>query len=273
MELRSRTESAGADPTILPYFLAQTITGSQGSSVSACARAAWGAPAGVSLKAPITISQCEWDHASGSGTNYAAAPVYGSGNPWGYGGSGQPALPLANEVRLYIAYNSMDPGNPCENWNGHDNPGAFSYLEGSGCSSAVSPPLWIQGKPGNNWPSVCGDPAPLLGKVIDIPVHYCMANVPGSSSPSGTPPSSSPLCGQGSGQTWYYVKGWAKFYLSGYKVSGTGHRINGGTESCNGGGSRCLAGWFVSGVINTDTVVAPVPGDNDFGSIGVVPAG
>ena len=45
VETYTRTRSTAANNTILPSFFAETITGADTTSVSACARAAWG-PAG-----------------------------------------------------------------------------------------------------------------------------------------------------------------------------------------------------------------------------------
>lgn len=276
VQAHTRTETSGS--SMLPYILAQTITGTAGSTVGACARATWGTPLNASSTAPITISQCEWEHASASGSNYAEPPVYnGSLDDDGYGGTGQPSLPSAKEVVLLTKYSDSSIPNPCKNWHGHDAPGAFSYLGTStGCNVAAEPPKWIKGEAGNALPCDYTDFSKVLGTVVDIPVHFCMVKVPGSGKPSGDPAvSSTPACGFGSGQNWYYVSGWAKFYISGYKVGGASQADNiyHTPETCgglSGGGYRCIRGWFTTGVITADTVGPPSGG---FGAISVVPAG
>lgn len=276
VEVHTEVDASGS--TILPYSVAQLLTGDPGTSVGACARATWGIPIGASSTSPITISECEWDQASASGTNYADPPVYNGSTTTGYGGAGQPALPTANEVILWLKYSSSDPGNTCANWNGHDAPGGFSYLgTGTGCEVDMEPPAWVKGSNGNTLPSGCSDPefATVLGKVVDVPVHFCMSKTTGSETPTGTPPAAShPCVDTAGGQSWYYMEGWAKFYVSGYKVDGTGYNIHGTTEKCGlaSGDGRCLRGWFTTGVISADTV-GPPDGTGGFGAISVVPAG
>lgn len=276
VQAHTNTATTGGG-TILPYTLAQAITGTSGSSVGACARATWGSPVNASSTTPITISQCEWEQASASGSNYAEPPVYnGSPSDDGYGGAGQPALPTANEVVLLTKYSDGSVPNACEHWNGHDAPGAFSYLgTSSGCNVDAEPPAWVKGEAGNALPCSYTEFKGVLGTVVDIPVHYCMVRVPGSGSPTGDPAvSSTPSCGLGSGRNWYYISGWAKFYISGYKVGGSqAANIYGTPEKCgglSGGGFRCLRGWFTTGVISADSVGPPGGG---FGAISVVPAG
>lgn len=275
VEVHSEVDASGS--TVLPYSVAQLLTGDSGTSVGACARATWGTPIGASSTTPITISECEWDQASASGTNYAEPPVYNGSTAIGYGGAGQPALPTANEVVLLTQYTADSVVNTCETWNGHDAPGAFSYLgTGSGCNVDAEPPAWVKGDPGSSLPTGCSAPefSQNLGKVVDIPVHYCMASVTGGATPTGEPPASSHPCGPGGGQAWYYIKGWAQFYVSGYKVGGSqAGNIYGTSENCGVGGSaRCLRGWFTTGVISADTVGSP-GGTGGFGAIAVVPAG
>lgn len=272
VEVHTEVDAAGS--TILPYSVAQLLTGDAGTTVGACARATWGTPVGASSSTPITISECEWEQASAFGTNYAEPPVYNGSTTIGYGGAGQPAVPTAHEVVLLSQYTDDSVPNTCETWNGHDAPGSFGYLgTGTGCDVDAEPPAWIKGKPGNTLPTGCSaaEFSQVLGKVVDIPVHFCQASVTGGGTPTGVPPAASHPCGPGGGQAWYYIEGWAKFYVSGYKVSGTGVNIYGTSENCGVGGSaRCLRGWFTSGVIHSDT--AGPPGDG-FGAIAVVPAG
>ena len=83
--------------------------------------------------------------------------------------------------------------------------------------------------------------------------------------------------GAGGAQSYYHILGWAKFYLSGYKIGGSpdterASRVS-GTVPCSGP-RRCISGWFVQGTLATaTTMVPPTSGGVDLGTYGVVPLG
>jgi hypothetical protein len=263
---------------LLPRWITNPIVGqsTSGTAVAACSRAAWGRPGGSS-SVPITFSMCEWRAATGSGASYYTDPV---GSAPGYGGSGQPAWPtaattppqapsLGGEIKIYLQSHGIPSS--CFNWAGHDVPGGFGYLPSNGCATAVADGNWIQIDTGN---STACDLAPLMGKVIFLPVFDCTVN-------SGSQPapitSTNPLptaCDAGNGSnTWYHISGWAKFYLSGYKVGGSQERASlvSGVIPCSGS-DRCISGWFLDGVLHERPVAGP-PTNQNYGTVAVAPAG
>ncbi|WP_427383553.1 pilus assembly protein TadG-related protein [Janibacter sp. G56] len=265
--------------TILPYAVAQTLTGTSGSSVGACARATWGAPASATAKTPITISECEWNTLTADGLTYAEPPVYNGSTSHGYGGAGQPALPPASQ-RVVLQLKTVVEATECPSWGpGIDMPGGFGYLSNEDCKSEVTPPGWIKVDNGGDFPCDKVMFANLLGTVVDVPVYACMekdGTSPPTWNPILDPVKAQAECDDKIGGNWsyYFIRGWAKFYISGWHFTSgpPDAAVPGTTYGCKGG-NLCLSGWFTSGVLQADEVVAPDPGGNVFGSIGVVPAG
>jgi hypothetical protein len=282
VEVHTKTRTASG--SVLPPWLAQAMFGSSysGEAVGACSRAAYGTPGSYSLQAPVTLSMCEWQKATANGTLYQASPVYngGSSPDNGYGGASQPPWPTAattpptppnvgNEIKIYLQTTTVPSS--CPNFNGHDSPGGFGYLA-SGCPSNVTTPSWQNISTGNNYP--CGSPnmSSFYGKVVYLPVFTCM--VKSGSQPTAAPDAST-VCNGGAGSNTYdYVPGLAKFYLSGYKVSGSDEMpsLVSGSVPC-GGNDRCLSGWFLDGVLHNAVPSGPPDNQNNFGPIAVQPAG
>lgn len=278
VESYAATQTVGnGDKLFLPFsrVLAGGAAGDKGSS--ACARAAWGKPVGYSAALPITLSTCEWDAQVIDGAGFAPAP---SGPTPGYGSAGQPVWPIAHEVA--IALHSTGYADGC-NWNSKDFPGGFGWLTGDDCSVEVAEGGWAQVDTGNNVPSDCSDWVDdLLYKTIDIPVFDCIVNSHGA--PTGPPPTGPGTCdpenpGSGGANTWYHLAGWAKFYVSGVKLSGGpgGSEAPGSSLTCPGSGNsgRCLTGWYVTGALaDAPDIAAPGgPATGDFGAYVVKPIG
>jgi hypothetical protein len=263
--------------TLLPKWIAQTIAGGasdSGNRVAACGRAAYGAPGGAS-SAPITFSMCEWRANTNNGASYYTDPV---GAAPGYDGPGQPAWPAAastppaaplvgQEIKIYLQSHGI--ASSCYNWNGHDVPGGFGYLNAGGCSAVLEEGDWIQVDTGNN--AAGCDLAPLVGKVIYLPVFDCTLRSHGNPGVVNPLPSD---CDEGTGNlTWYHIAGWAKFYLSGYKTGGSQEQASlvSGVVPCSNG-DRCISGWFLEGVLRDRPVAGP-PVTNGFGTYAIQPAG
>jgi hypothetical protein len=288
VEVHTRTSENGG--TLLPTWLIRTVAGgSEGSTVTACARAAYGNSGGTSTL-PLTFSMCEWRFNTSNGTDYYGAdPVYGTGmNPdRGYDNNSATSPPnwpnTSKEVRVVM----QDPPNNgaaldptgCKNFNGHDVPGGFGYLEQSGCGAVVDQYNWAHVKPGNNLTSC--DLSGKLGTVQYIPIFDCIV----ASEPTSAAVPSHCINGDGTttedsghgSNTWYHIKGYAKFYLSGYKLSGNGSQteasvLPGSTQNCSGP-NRCLFGWFLDGELHDKPVMSPPAGPPTFGSYSIQPAG
>ena len=96
VEAHTQSKESNGTSLLPTSFIKTLVGGSTGNTVAACSRAAYGAP-GTGIGAlPITVSGCDWMHATngnagGGGGQYWASPKYlAGGNANGYGGVGQP---------------------------------------------------------------------------------------------------------------------------------------------------------------------------------------
>lgn len=268
VEVKTQTQTSTGSTVLTPF--ARALTGSAGTTVTSCARAAWGPPSSYTATVPIVVSECEWKNNTTNGTVYQAAP--GSPSP-GYGTApGQTPWPATSaEIVIYLKSTSAVP---CA-INGKDTAGGFGYvIDAAGnCQAAVSINGWAQIDTGSSPPSGCDTAiAALQGKVVNLPIFDCL--VKSASLPTGDIsgyPDCTGATGGGS-NSYYHVAGWAKFYISGYKVGGSQQAASllTGTVPCSGG-DRCLSGWYVTGTLSGAPSV--LPGGNNFGAYAVVPAG
>ncbi|GAB3063200.1 hypothetical protein GCM10027053_27280 [Intrasporangium mesophilum] len=270
VETRTYTESNSTTPTVLPKFFSQAITGGgSGSTVTSCARAAWGpgAPASASVVS-LTMSECDWARQVGfpASTNYPAGPD----GAWpGYSNTdSRPDWPTSEDT-VYSKGNdtTCDTSAP-----GGTAPGGFAWLDGllGSCSGTVTDSSWIHGDTGADG---CPDAMfrPLLGTVIYVPVFNCMM----PSNP-GREPVATDDCNSGNGNnTWYHISGFAAFYLSGWRLTqGTQNSIRPPNALCGTSNSqRCLSGWFLKDLIPAGQIIPPTPGDPNYGLTVVNPAG
>jgi len=277
VETYARTQSGEADSTVLPgFFSGLVLGGGSDMRVIACARAAWGPPGPRSDSVPIVISACEWQDQTSGGTNYVSEPP--AGVP-GYGGAGQPAWPTGREVEI-ILHNPNDEASDCD-WNGKDTAGGFGFVQENDCSAEVSDDGWVPIDTGNDVPQDCQDFVDgLAGTVISIPVFNCLLAVhPTDPDPSGPAPTEPEgICDptrpdMAGNNGWYHIDGWAKFYVSGYSLSGHSEPsvMPGGLTSCTTAGARCLYGWFLQGHLDSDAI--DPNGGSDFGTYTILPAG
>ena len=142
MHVYTSTETASGSG-VLPPIVAQSF-GYGGTTVKACARAAWGAPGPYATTVPMTFSVCEWEYNTGSGSDYYDAPV---GATPGYGSTGQPAWPAAAKERTLFL---QDHGTttPCNYFSYHDVPGGFGYLEADACHAGSTTGGWCRVRTG-----------------------------------------------------------------------------------------------------------------------------
>ncbi len=75
VDVSTSTRTSGGSTVIAPVFAKELLgNGSYtGTTVKACAQAAWGGPTSANTVA-FAISGCSWDSWTGTGTNFAAAP-------------------------------------------------------------------------------------------------------------------------------------------------------------------------------------------------------
>ncbi|WP_270886487.1 TadE/TadG family type IV pilus assembly protein [Pedococcus sp. 5OH_020] len=296
VEVHTMTKEAGANPTILPNQISRMVVGGNtGESVKACARAGWGSPGSGGGSLPLTVSGCDWMHATGGnagggGGAYYASPVYTAASPKGYGGAGQPAWPAAaatppaqnpgGEVILMLQSTSSGGSHitptSCPSWSGHALPGGFGMLETVSSSSCLTKEFsfnWVHTSTGQN--TAC-DLSAYVGKVVAFPVFDCTAlSLPTT---SAIPPPGGNCTEANGNNAYFHRQGVALFYLSGYAVNVTGSATNkvkslvSNTFPCSGGDS-CISGWFVSGELQSGNITGPPSGGGYFGAIAVVAAG
>lgn len=262
--------------SILPKIFSQTLVGGgPNASVSACARAAWGPPGPYSATIPIVISACEWKRQTNNGLDYVTPGPTGPRPGYGPGLSPWPAP--AKEV-VVILHDPQDELSDCD-WNGKDTAGGFGFVDSSSCRAVVSPDSWVQIDTGNDIPQDCRDILTgLVGTTISMPVFDCL--VAARDAPTGPIPTTPDgVCDptqqlSNGNNSWYHIAGWAKFYVSGYSLSGAtvNSILPGGHTSCGTPGARCIYGWFLKGVLDDATSISP-PGGTDFGTYVVLPAG
>jgi hypothetical protein len=299
VEVRTRTRIPNGDNGLTNYLA--SALGITKSSAAACARAAVGTIDSGVGELPITISACEWSRqtggnpVTGSGGSYYPAPNYqGTTTPdYGYGMSGSPAwptgappAPAANpggEVVLLVQNppGGQTPPSSCPTWNGHALPGGFSILEtvsGNPCKAVELPYKWMHTSPGT---SVGCDLSQYVGKVVALPVFSCTLDyLPNREANEATDP-----CNTGNGSNaWYWRRGYAAFYLSGYRLQTNGsipnrvrsinpnNTLANGNNPC-GNSELCLAGWFTTGSLSGTGISGAPTTTNYFGVYRVVPAG
>lgn len=290
VETYSRTKSEEANNTILPSYFSKALIGGPGatSSVKACARAAWGPAGGHTGSVPITISTCEWLDATNAnpltledGQYYEKSPA----GAWpGYDDVTNPWPATSWEVMMLL-HDPQDESTDC-NWNNKDTAGGFGYVDGDNCSATItttaSQDSWAKIDPGNNVPQGCDTVIPgLLGKVIYIPVFDCLISA--QEAPDGGIPlgaNCDPTQQEANGtNSWYHIAGWAKFYLSGYRLGGNGGVVHSSIlpgsnypGPCTSS-QRCISGWFLKGSLDDATSIVPPGSGADFGTYAVLPAG
>jgi Flp pilus assembly protein TadG len=289
VEVRTQTRTTQGTTALTNKFARMLLGGSPDTAVGACARVGWGAPAGGSAGAPITISGCDWMHATGGDAGgghgaYLPMPDYATYPSAGYGGTGvqkwpaAPATPPAQnpggEVVLLIQNppGGHTPPSSCSNWQGHALPGGFGLLEavsGQPCKLKEYDFNWMHTDTGNQ--TDC-NLSLLVGKVISLPVFDCTDDaLPGL---AGIPPAGDPNCDQGNGSNgWFHRQGYAYFYLSGYSVTtagGTPNKVKSVNPNFNAfpcaSSESCISGWFVQGELKDAPLGDPLGGAGDFGT-------
>jgi Flp pilus assembly protein TadG len=288
VEVRTRTRTTGG-ATSLTNRLAQVLVGGSQSPVAACARVGWGAPSGGSAGAPITISGCDWMHATGGnagggGGAYLPMPDYTTYPSGGYGGTGAqkwpaaPATPPAQnpggEIVLLIQNppGGHTPPTSCPTWEGHALPGGFGLLEapsGQPCKLKEYNFNWMHTDTGNSTACALNT---LVGKVISLPVFDCTDDA--LPALAGIPPAGNANCDQGNGSNaWFHRQGYAYFYLSGYSLTTAGgvpNKVKSVNPNFNAfpcsSSESCISGWFVQGELKDAPLGDPLGGAGDFGT-------
>jgi len=232
VEVQTSTLTSGGS-TLLPPTFAKLLLGNsgyQGKTVTACAQAAWGPPTSITSTLPVTISLCEWQRYTGSGTNYAPPPPY-------------TGFPSSYEAALYL-HNTSGATNCPAGPSGSDLPGGFGWLDSSNCTANLDANSWVNDNTGVSINSDCkGVIRGLVGTVVFIPIYDATNGLTGSN---------------GS----YHIDKFAAFYLTGYALPaaqpGKVSSIATGTAYCKGS-DKCLYGWFTTGTVPSDGGIGTGP--------------
>jgi Flp pilus assembly protein TadG len=215
--------------TILPASFAKTLLGNSsytGTTVQACSQAAWGGVPSNMLSTAFTISACEWDKATTSGTVYAQPPP------------STPSTTLDRQIKLR---NSGAGGGGCTNYpSPADAVSKYGWItETGGCTLQIAGPTYsvLNATPSPNCNTPLFDDAQnaqnhAVGSWIYVPVY---------TSVTGTSPN-----------FVYNLKGIAGFVVTGYNIPGGSNNFYSdwlkSSNNCSGG-TYCINGYFVQALL------------------------
>jgi Flp pilus assembly protein TadG len=228
VEVRTSTRLPDGS-TLLPPILAAGMAGNgsySGSHVTACARAAWGAPL-TSTGLSVTISSCEWAANTANGTSFAVAPAQG--------------LPPASMERTIYLHSTSGATTCPAGPSGWDAPGGFGWLTepNGGCLSPITANGTFRGSPGVSASGACKTAltaARASHQFAYLPVY-------------------DGVTGNGAGTT-YHLLGMATFVITGYNLSSlSASSWLTGLSPCRGS-QRCLYGYFTQGLVHTSGTLA-----------------
>lgn len=217
-DVHTSTKTSGGSTVIAPV-LAKELLGNgsyTGTTVQACAQAAWGGPTSANTVA-FTISACSWDSWTNNGTDFAPAP---------------PAVPPASyDHQLNLANLGNSAGCTGEA-SGSDGAGAFGWAaDQTGTCGIFTNSTTFPGATGAAAGSTCQTvlaAAQASRKVIFLPVYTTYT-------------------GTGS-TTVFTLKGFAAFVVTGYSLPGfyASDWLNASNNSCS---FKCIDGYFTQAII------------------------
>ena len=215
--VRVTTKTKAGDGTDKIGFGFARIFGADSGTVYAKSTAVWGGPSSLTSSLPLTISECEYDSYTSSGTSLAPPPPY-------------PPYPTSpGETTIY--FHDTTGASPCPaGGSGADLAGGFGWLQtSSGCTATSDINNWFADSTGRPPPNSCTWPlmAANWQTVVAIPIFDKTNDLTGSN---------------GS----YHMEGFAAFYLTGYSIVGQYKQpsVVSGNYPCSGQAS-CISGFFV----------------------------
>ncbi len=209
----STRESTGSAQ--VPYRLAGILNpANTGGTVHAQAHAVWDG-IGAATTLPLTMSYCDFDAATDDGTHFATGP------------------PFTGAAKTIYLHTGGGPGggttSGCESVAGHDAdgdgslPGGFGWLEEDGpCEADITAGGTAGAGPGVSAADSDCDFASLLNQTVLIPIYDDVNGLGGSNAE-------------------YHFKGFAGFYITGFRFPG----VFSTPKPCSGSNS-CIKGYFVS---------------------------
>ena len=235
VQVRTATRT-GSGSSLVPNALEAVVNpGYAGSTVRACARAAYGPAQTAKASLALTISACEWDAATAGGTSYAPPPPY-------------PPNPAATyEKKIFLHTTTGADATDCPAGpSGSDLPGGFGWLEdpNGNCTTVVDVDGTYQDKTGVGTPKDCKIP-------MDAASSYPVQNVlyiPVYDEVTGT-----------GGNGTYGLKGFAAFVLTGYSLPGGKKNSWLTGQPCGKGSDMCISGFFTEQLQPTSGVIGSGP--------------
>jgi hypothetical protein len=227
VEVRTTTRTSGGDTLLPPSFAQAVVDGYEGTTVSACARVAWGSSAGGLA---VTISTCEWNKATNNGTTFAPAP---------------PATPSASaEIAVYL-HATKDATTCPAGPSGWDAPGGFGWLDDSSPADCMTVILGNEydGDTGVSASGACKDAledARDDRTVVLIPIYDGV---------------------QGTGSnTSYHLAGVAAFVVTGYHLPGLDEKSTLTNKHLCKGDEKCIYGYFTKALVPWPGPIGSLPG-------------
>jgi Flp pilus assembly protein TadG len=217
-DVSTSTQTSGGSTLIAPTF-AKALLGNDsytGTTVKACAQAAWGGPTSANTLA-FAISSCSWDSWTTTGTNFAPAP---------------PAVPAASYDHQ-LNLNGFDTGTGCAGEaSGSDGAGAFGWaVDQTGSCGIFTNSTTFAAATGASAGATCNGAlatAYASRKAIFLPVYTTVT-------------------GTGS-NTVFTLKGFAAFVVTGYSLPGASASdwLKPSNNSCS---FKCIDGYFTKALI------------------------
>jgi Flp pilus assembly protein TadG len=234
VEVRTTTRNADGT-TEMPPMLARLVGVTTGTEVGTCARAAYGAPTGLTSQLPLTISYCDWSRLVGE-SGLSTPPPYPPFPP-SDGWFDLLTNPTSDHVRVWSKTNTA-LASPCTGPAGQQLPGGFGWIDtaedlntsATGCAATTDTSGNAGSDPGASTPSEC-NLAPLLGQLIYIPIF---------DTETGTGNTAS-----------YHIMGYAAFYMTGYSFTGGdfGYVAPLTDRPCTPSEGMCISGYFTAALV------------------------
>jgi hypothetical protein len=226
--------STSSGSGLLPPVLARALLGNgnySGTAVLACAQAQWGPPSAATGLA-FTISACEWNADTGSGTSFAPPP---------------PASPPMSADQILQFHGSEHTGCAQDNSSGADGPGIFGWTQDDtgNCQVIVSGSSYGDSA-GTSASTACKDALAAAAVMGAAPVLIPVYNSEAGSGANGT----------------YALLGFAAFVVTGYSVPGSSAADWLNPNHTCGGSAKCIFGYFTHALVPADGTI----GGTDLGA-------
>lgn len=232
VDVHTSTRTSSGSTLLLPALARALVGGDshEGTTVGACARAAWGPPATADTVA-VTISTCEWLEATAGGTDFAEYPP-------------DPDPSYDRVLRLhdpkFDSSTSSNDGESCTDDKAVDGPGMFGWVDDpdADCSVHIEDDGTYSSDPGASAGKTCKElleEAWLERTPIFIPL-YSKVNGTGTNGE-------------------YQFDGFAAFIVTGYHLPG--FKQSDWLDPANDcrGSEKCINGFFVEATMPSNGTI------------------